>query len=35
VFQGLLIGITPGETAKAEQLVAEKFGTEDWLQRVP
>ena len=27
--------ITPGETAKAEQLVAEKFGTADWLQRVP
>ena len=27
--------ITPGETAKAEQLVAEKFGTEDRLQRVP
>lgn len=27
--------ITPGETAKAEQLVAEKFGTEDWLYRVP
>ena len=27
--------ITPGETAKAEQLVAEKFGTGDWLHRVP
>ena len=27
--------ITPAETAKAEQLVAEKFGTGDWLHRVP
>ena len=27
--------ITPDELAKAEALVAEKFGTEDWLQRVP
>ena len=27
--------ITPDETAKAAQLVAEKFGTEDWLYRVP
>jgi len=27
--------ITPEEFAKAEQLVAEKFGTEQWLQRVP
>jgi len=27
--------ITPEETAKAEQLVAEKFGTEEWLHRVP
>ena len=27
--------VAPGETAKAEQLVAEKFGTEDWLYRVP
>lgn len=27
--------ITPEEYAKAEQLVAEKFGTEEWLQRVP
>jgi len=27
--------ITPDELAKAEQLVAEKFGTDDWLQRVP
>ncbi len=27
--------ITPAETAKAEQLVAEKFGTVDWLHRVP
>jgi len=27
--------ITPQEIAKAEALVAEKFGTEDWLQRVP
>lgn len=27
--------ITPEELAKAEQLVAEKFGTSDWLHRVP
>jgi lipoate-protein ligase A len=27
--------ITPEEYAKAEQLVTEKFGTEEWLQRVP
>jgi lipoate-protein ligase A len=27
--------VTPEELAKAESLVAEKFGTEDWLQRVP
>jgi len=27
--------ITPAEAAKAEQLVAEKFGTVDWLHRVP
>ena len=27
--------ITPEELAKAEQLVAEKFGTEEWLHRVP
>ena len=27
--------ITPQEMAKAEQLVAEKFGTEEWLRRVP
>jgi lipoate-protein ligase A len=27
--------ITAEEWAKAEQLVAEKFGTEEWLQRVP
>ena len=27
--------ITPDEMAKAEQLVAEKFGTEEWLRRVP
>jgi lipoate-protein ligase A len=27
--------ITAEERAKAEQLVAEKFGTDDWLQRVP
>ena len=27
--------ITPEEFAKAEQLVTEKFGTEEWLQRVP
>jgi len=27
--------VTPGEIAKAEALVTEKFATEDWLQRVP
>ena len=27
--------ITDDEFAKAEQLVAQKFGTEEWLQRVP
>jgi lipoate-protein ligase A len=27
--------ITDEEMAKANQLVAEKFGTEEWLQRVP
>ena len=27
--------ITPGEMAKAEKLVAEKFGTEEWLRRMP
>ncbi|MBX3100653.1 MAG: lipoate--protein ligase family protein [Salinibacterium sp.] len=27
--------ISPEEYAKAEQLVTEKFGTEEWLQRVP
>ncbi|CAN5389713.1 biotin/lipoate A/B protein ligase family protein [soil metagenome] len=27
--------ITPEEMARAEALVAEKFGTEEWLQRVP
>lgn len=27
--------ITPEEFAKAQQLVAEKFGTDEWLQRVP
>ena len=27
--------VTPDELAKAERLVAEKFGTEEWLQRVP
>ena len=27
--------ITPEELAKAEQLVAEKFGTSEWLHRVP
>ncbi len=27
--------ITPEEFAKAEQLVTEKFGTEEWLHRVP
>lgn len=33
---GLIEGeITPAEYAAAEQLVAEKFGTVDWLQRVP
>jgi lipoate---protein ligase len=27
--------ITPEEYAAAEQLVAEKFGTDEWLYRVP
>jgi lipoate-protein ligase A len=27
--------ITPEEFAAAEQLVAEKFGTDEWLYRVP
>jgi lipoate-protein ligase A len=27
--------ITPAERTRAEQLVAEKFGTDDWLRRVP
>ncbi|AYF97980.1 lipoate--protein ligase family protein [Protaetiibacter intestinalis] len=27
--------ITPAEYARAEQLVAEKFGTDEWLYRVP
>jgi lipoate-protein ligase A len=27
--------ITSAEMAKAQQLVADKFGTEEWLQRVP
>jgi lipoate-protein ligase A len=27
--------ITPAEMARAKQLVADKFGTEEWLQRVP
>ncbi len=27
--------VTPEELARAEQLVVEKFGTEDWLRRVP
>jgi len=27
--------LTPDEISKAQALVAEKFGTEDWLQRVP
>ena len=27
--------ITPAETARAAQLVADKFGTRDWLHRVP
>ena len=38
-FTGLYGGtpseITPEEFAKAEQLVAEKFGTDEWLNRVP
>ncbi len=38
-FRGLY-GLAPGEItsaemARAQQLVAEKFGTEEWLQRVP
>ena len=33
---GAAVGdITPDELAKAEQLVTEKFGTEEWLRRVP
>jgi len=33
---GLVDGeITPEEYARAEQLVAEKFGTDEWLHRVP
>jgi lipoate-protein ligase A len=27
--------LTEAEIARAEQLVVEKFGTEEWLQRVP
>ncbi len=27
--------VTPEELARAQQLVVEKFGTEEWLQRVP
>jgi lipoate-protein ligase A len=27
--------VTPEELARAEQLVAEKFGTSEWLHRVP
>jgi lipoate-protein ligase A len=27
--------ITSEELARAEELVVEKFGTEEWLQRVP
>jgi lipoate-protein ligase A len=27
--------LTAAEIARAEQLVVEKFGTEEWLQRVP
>ncbi len=27
--------VTSHELARAEQLVIEKFGTEEWLQRVP
>ncbi len=27
--------ITPAEMARAQELVADKFGTEEWLQRVP
>jgi len=38
-FRGLYGGaddeITADERAKAEQLVAEKFGTEEWIYRVP
>jgi lipoate-protein ligase A len=38
-FRGLYGGaedeVTPDEIAKAEQLVTEKFGTDEWLQRVP
>jgi lipoate-protein ligase A len=35
-LHGLTPGdITPEEYARAEQLVAEKFGTDEWLYRVP
>jgi len=35
-LHGLTDGeITPAEYARAEQLVAEKFGTDEWLYRVP
>jgi lipoate-protein ligase A len=27
--------VTPEELARAQRLVVEKFGTEEWLQRVP
>lgn len=27
--------VTPDEAARAEQLVTDKFATEEWLHRVP
>jgi lipoate-protein ligase A len=35
LYGGVSGDITPEERAKAEQQVAEKFGTEEWLYRVP
>jgi lipoate-protein ligase A len=35
LYGGTADEVTPEELAKAEQLVTEKFGTEEWLYRVP
>jgi lipoate-protein ligase A len=35
LYGGTVGDITPEERQKAEQLVTEKFGTEEWLYRVP